>query len=133
MLFRSPLQVGSARCDGSTWINASDRRLKQDFAPVDAVDVLARVLALPVQTWSYKAQPGLRHLGPVAQDFRGAFGLGADDVSIASVDEAGVALAAIQGLNAKLERENARLRAELAELRGAVEALSRASSASRGP
>ena len=81
----------------------------------------------------FRSQPGLRHLGPVAQDFRGAFGLGADDVSIASVDEAGVALAAIQGLNAKLERENARLRAELAELRGAVEALSRASSASRGP
>ena len=130
----SPLQVGSARCDGSTWINASDRRLKQDFAPVDVLDVLARVLALPVQSWSYKAQPGHRHLGPVAQDFREAFGLGADDVSIASVDEGGVALAAIQGLHAKLERENTTLRAEVAELRRMVEALARSAALAKpGP
>ena len=88
---------------GSRWMNASDRNLKQSFAPVDAQAVLDKVAALPVQTWSYKAQPGQTHLGPMAQDFRAAFGLGADDVSIATVDESGVALAAIQGLNRKLE------------------------------
>jgi type VI secretion system secreted protein VgrG len=117
------LMVGNARCDGSSWINASDRNLKEDFAPVDAQSVLAQVAALPVQTWSYKAQPGQKHLGPVAQDFRAAFGLGADDTSIATVDAAGVALAAIQGLNQKLEQtraENARLKQELAELKRLV-------------
>ena len=123
------LTVVNARCDGSSWINASDRNLKQSFAPVDAQAVLDKVAALPVQTWSYKAQPGEQHLGPVAQDFRAAFGLGADDVSIATVDETGVALAAIQGLNRKLQeeiklrdQELEKIRAELAELKRLVHA-----------
>ena len=46
-----------------------------------------------------KADDGaVRHIGPVAQDFRAAFDLGADDKTIATVDADGVALAAIQGL-----------------------------------
>ncbi|RME90510.1 MAG: hypothetical protein D6766_13150, partial [Verrucomicrobia bacterium] len=39
----------------------------------------------------------------MAQDFHAAFGLGTDDRHIATVDADGVALAAIQGLNQKLE------------------------------
>jgi len=39
----------------------------------------------------------------MAQDFRTAFGLGTDERHIATVDADGVALAAIQGLNQKLE------------------------------
>jgi hypothetical protein len=113
------LMVVNARCDGSSWINASDRNLKQGFASVDAQAVLARVAALPVKTWSYKAQPEQKHLGPVAQDFHAAFGLGADDVSIATVDESGVALAAIQGLNQKLNAKDA----EIQELRARLEKL----------
>ncbi|WP_150107643.1 tail fiber domain-containing protein [Pedosphaera parvula] len=97
------LMVVNARCDGSSWINASDRNLKQDFAPVDAQTVLEKVAALPIQSWSYKAQPAQKHVGPVAQDFHAAFGLGQDETSIATVDEGGVALAAIQGLNQKLQ------------------------------
>ena len=105
------LMVGTARCDGSSWINASDRNLKQDFAPVNAQSILARVVNLPMQTWSYKAQPDQTHLGPVAQDFRAAFNLGADDVSIATVDEGGVALAAIQGLNEIVKEKEAKISA----------------------
>ena len=105
------LMVQNARCDGSSWINSSDRNLKQDFAPVNPQEVLAQVAALPVQSWSYKAQPSQKHLGPVAQDFHAAFGLGADDTSIATVDESGVALAAIQGLNQKLDERNAEIQA----------------------
>jgi hypothetical protein len=41
----------------------------------------------------------------VAQDFHAAFGLGADDKRIATLDSSGVALAAIQGLNQKLEAD----------------------------
>jgi hypothetical protein len=44
-------------------------------------------------------------MGPVAQDFRAAFGLGDSDKTITTVDADGVALAAIQGLNQKLEAE----------------------------
>jgi hypothetical protein len=63
---------------------------------MDAQVVLEKVAALPIQSWSYKAQPEQKQLGPVAQDFRAAFGLGQDERSIATVDEGGVALAAME-------------------------------------
>ena len=47
--------------------------------------------------------PPRRHLGPMAQDFYAAFNVGPDDKHIATVDEGGVALAAIQGLDEKVE------------------------------
>jgi beta-xylosidase len=66
----------------------------------------------------------VRHLGPVAQDFHAAFGLGSDDRHIATVDADGVALAAIQGLNRKVEAENTALKQEIAELKRLVTQLS---------
>ena len=64
---------------------------------------------------------GGTHLGPMAEDFKAAFDLAGDGKSIATVDADGVALAAIQGLNQKLEAENAALREELKALRKLVE------------
>jgi uncharacterized protein YceH (UPF0502 family) len=60
-------------------------------------------LQLPVSEWSYKDDPTTRHLGPVAQDFRSLFEIGTDEKHIAPIDEGGVAFAAIQGLNEKVE------------------------------
>jgi hypothetical protein len=97
----------------------SDRDAKEQFTPVDARVVLDKVAALPVMEWAYKGGDGARHLGPVAQDFKAAFGLGADDKHIATVDADGVALAAIQGLNQKLEEQ----RAENTELKKRLERL----------
>jgi hypothetical protein len=91
----------------------SDRAAKMDFVSIDVGAVLDKVLSLPLSEWSYRSAPTQRHIGPVAQDFHAAFGLGGDDKSISTVDADGVALAAIQGLNAKLEAENAVLRARL--------------------
>ncbi len=107
-----------------TWTSISDRAMKSNIEPVDPTDVLARVATMPIYTWQYKTQEaGIRHMGPMAQDFHAAFALnGEDDRSIATVDPDGVALAAIQGLNAKLERENAELRARL----DAIEAMLKA-------
>jgi hypothetical protein len=108
------LQVGNATCTGNTWVNASDRNLKENLQPVNALAILEKVAALPLSTWSYKSQTDtVRHLGPMAQDFKAAFGLGHSDTSITTVDADGVALAAIQGLNQKLERENTELKARL--------------------
>jgi len=73
------LMVGNARCDGSTWIVASDRNLKDNFVPVSTREILAKVAGLPITRWNYKSDTNTAHLGPVAQDFRAAFGLGADD------------------------------------------------------
>ena len=75
---------------------------------------------MAVQTWAYTKSAGVRHLGPVAQDFQAAFSLGTDDKHIATVDADGVALAAIQGLNQKLEETraaNAELKRELSEIK----------------
>ena len=117
--------VGAELAAGSgTWNSASDRRLKTAIASIDPTLVLQRVLALPVSSWSYIAQgEGVRHIGPMAQDFAAAFGVGENDTTISTVDADGVALAALQGLNAKLEAENAALRAEQQAQAARIDAL----------
>jgi hypothetical protein len=100
----------------------SDRALKDGLAPVDPHQVLARVAALPMATWSYKGET-VRHLGPMTQDFSAAFGLGADDRHIHVIDAGGVALTAIQGLHAVVQAQASRLAVlerALAALRAAV-------------
>jgi len=95
------------------WSSLSDHALKQNFAPVDAEEVLARLAEVPITTWNYQAQdPTIRHMGPVAQDFYSAFGLGEDDRHISTVDADGVALAAIQGLYQMLQEKDAQLAAQ---------------------
>jgi hypothetical protein len=113
---------GEARA--TVFTPTSDRRAKENFSSVSPQEVLARVIALPVAEWNFKAFPDARHIGPVAQDFHAAFSLnGADDTTIATVDADGVALAAIQGLNQKLEQELKRREAENAELQKRLTAL----------
>src|SRR5713101_4463086 len=103
---------------GGSWGSMSDRNVKDHFAPVDKLQFLARVLALPITTWNYKTQvASIRHIGPMAQDFFAAFNVGEDDRHITDIDEGGVALAAIQGLNQKLEEEMKKKDAEIASLR----------------
>ena len=101
----------------------SDRNVKEHFTPVNARAVLEKVSALPISEWNYKVAGGIRHVGPMAQDFQAAFNLGEDDKHIATVDADGVALAAIQGLNQKLADELSRRDAENAELKRRLEAL----------
>lgn len=87
----------------------SDRNIKTDFTTVKPGDILAKLAALRIEGWRYTNEtPGIRHVGPMAQDFKAAFGLGHDDKIIEYVDEQGVALAAIQGLNQKIETEGQR-------------------------
>ena len=94
---------------------------------------MERVARLPITTWNYRNdEPSLRHIGPVAQDFAAAFAVGADDKHIAALDGNGVALAAIQGLNQKVESGNAALRAENAELKARPERLEKLMSAKSG-
>jgi hypothetical protein len=100
---------------------SSDRHAKENFAGVNPVEVLEKVAALPISRWNFKQDPEAEHLGPMAQDFHAAFGLGTDDKHIATVDADGVALAAIQGLNQKLEAT----RTENAELKQRLERLER--------
>ncbi len=100
----------------------SDAGAKHDVTPLDEAEVLAQVAALPVSAWSYKDdETGARHAGPMAQDFRAAFGLGEDDTHISPMDAVGVALAAIKALQQEGQHKDAEIRA----LRTRLEALER--------
>src|SRR6266571_2486488 len=89
-----------------SWSSISDRNAKKNFSPVNAEAVLEKLAAMPVQSWNYKWESNTNtpHLGPMAQDFKAAFYPGRDDKSISTLEFDGVELAAIQGLNEKLER-----------------------------
>jgi hypothetical protein len=123
--------TGAMLTTAGVWQNASDVNRKHRFADVSGEDVLARLRTLPITSWTYKVESDdVRHLGPTAQDFRAAFGLGIDERSIGTVDADGVALAAAKALevrttgqesriqalearNAQLEQQNAEMRARL--------------------
>ena len=100
----------------------SSRDAKTDFTPVDRAAVLEQVARLPITTWRYTdAAAHDRHLGPVAQDFHAAFGLGRDAEHIAPNDLAGVALTAVQALQHELVLRDQTI-ARLAERLAALEA-----------
>lgn len=130
----APAPGVSLAAGASAWSTISDRNAKKDFTPVDTSAVLEKLSQVPVQQWRYRweSDTSTPHLGPTAQDFKGAFYPGRDDRSITTLEFDGVALAAIQGLNrkleeksAKLESENAALRESLAELKRLVESLAK--------
>jgi hypothetical protein len=107
-----PLQMGSGAyvSAGGVWTNASDRDLKENFVPVAPADILLKIDALPVMEWNFRSEdPSVRHIGPVAQDFFSIFRLGTSSTSISTIDPSGIALAGIQGLDAKSEARGVRL------------------------
>jgi hypothetical protein len=76
----------------------------------DPAKILERLRSLDISTWSYKFDhPTVLHLGPMAQDFAEAFGLGDDDRVIHPVDECGVALAAVKALADQVEELERRI------------------------
>ena len=105
--------TGAFLSETGVWSNISDANVKENFREVDDAQVLERLASLPVTRWNYKRSGESElHIGPTAQDFREAFGLGTDDRHIATVDADGVALAAIKALYA----ENQSLKRQLDEL-----------------
>ena len=128
--------IGAYLSTGGVWTNASDVRRKRDFVPVSGEDVLARLRSLPLSTWSYRVGPsGVRHMGPMAQDFRRAYGLGNDSTTIGTVDADGVALAAAQALEVRTRTQAeqiAALKAQNTTLQHRLEALEARSPVSAG-
>ena len=126
-LFSGPSSGVYLAAGGGSWTSLSDRNAKENFVPVDAGLVLEKVAALPLSVWNYKSQDAaIRHIGPMAQDFKATFAVGESDTGITTVDESGVALAAIQGLNQKLNEKDAEIEAlkqSMAELKEMVQTL----------
>ena len=113
---------------GTSWAVISDRNAKKDFAAINAIDILEKLSAMPITQWHYNWETAQTtpHIGPMAQDFKHAFYPGSDDKSITTLEADGVAFAAIQGLNQKLEAKNAEIEAlkqNMAELKQLVQTL----------
>jgi hypothetical protein len=107
----------------------SSRSFKTDFVAVSAKEVLEKVAGLDIGQWRFlHEQAGTRHIGPIAEDFAAAFGLGATDGKHINVtDINGVALKAIQGLYQEMQQrlgdltqQMERLQRENSELRALV-------------
>lgn len=111
VLSQSDGSAGVTLTAGSgSWSSLSARAAKTDVEPVDEDDVLDRVADLDVSTWRYTGQAAdVRHMGPMAEAFHEAFGLGADEETISTVDADGVALAAISALSRKLDEKDGRI------------------------
>jgi hypothetical protein len=104
--------------NATSWTTVSDRNAKKNFKPVDTVALLDRLAAIPIQQWNYKWEKDtdVPNIGPMAQDFKQAFYPGRDDRGISTLEFDGVELAAIQGLNQKLNEKDARIQEQGAEI-----------------
>jgi hypothetical protein len=84
---------------GSSWASLSDARMKENVRDVSGAEILEKLARLPILEWNYTSQaPDIRHMGPTAQAFRAAFGLGESDRHIDTIDADGVALTAAKAL-----------------------------------
>jgi hypothetical protein len=118
--------TGAYLSTSGVWTNTSDVNRKHLFEAISGEDILTKLRNLPISRWSYKTDDDkIRHIGPMAQDFYAAFGLGNDDKTIGTVDADGIALAGVQALEArtsKLAAKLEKLEAENAELRERLDA-----------
>jgi hypothetical protein len=108
-----PIHVGTNSANGNgahltaggTWANGSSRQFKEDFRKLDRISLLGKISEIPVEIWNYKDSDE-KHIGPMAEDFVDAFGVGAiresdgqrEDRYLAASDVAGVALAGVKEL-----------------------------------
>jgi hypothetical protein len=104
--------------NGTGWSCSSDVNLKENFTPVDAQVILDRLEKISITRWNVKGQDAsVQHIGPAAQDFYAAFGLGDDERLISSTDAQGVAFAAIQGLYRLSQQQQAEIESQQAEIK----------------
>jgi hypothetical protein len=103
----------------TSWTALSDRNAKKDIEPEDCQAVLNKLALVPISHWHYnwEAETNTPHIGPMAQDFKHAFYPGRDDKGITTLEFDGVELAAIQGLNQKVDDKEARIQQQAAEIK----------------
>ena len=104
---------------------ASDRDVKKNFTELDSREVLEKLAAMPITRWNYKKESDghWKHIGPMVQDFNPAFFPERKDKFISTLEYGGVSLAAIKGLNEKLEDKLEQKDKEIANLRQELDAL----------
>ncbi len=126
VVFNSGVNIGCVLpANTGAWACTSSRLAKEGFTEVDGEEVLIKLAAMPIERWRYLGSPA-EHVGPVAEDFHAAFGLGEGSTRIATVDADGIALRAIQALErrtAALADATTALRSELTGLRAENDSL----------
>lgn len=90
--------TGGYLTDAGVWQSTSSIAAKQAFEDISPLAILEKVLSLNVTEWEYKKIPGIRHIGPMSEEFSELFKIGDDERALSPIDTVGVALAAIQGL-----------------------------------
>jgi hypothetical protein len=110
---------GAYLTNGGSWMGGSSRSFKDHFRPLDAEELLSKIRSLPVESWQFR-NTDERHIGPVSEDFVGAFDVGVirddgsrDNKYLCPGDVAGVALAGVK----QLVEENQELKKAVEELR----------------
>jgi hypothetical protein len=100
------LTTGVVLASGSgSWSSVSDINKKKNVRPVNGKTILEKLRSVPVYTWNYISQPdSIIHMGPTAQDFYKAFGLGESDTLISVVDIDGVNMAALKELEERTRK-----------------------------
>lgn len=102
-----------------TYSPSSDINRKENFRDIDYEEILEKLASLPITEWQFKGETA-RHIGPMAQDFHDAFGLGQSRTTIATVDADGIIMAAIQAqlkLFHHLQQETRSLQEEIKRMR----------------
>lgn len=94
---------------GPSLLAMSSKEYKENGEEIDA---LGAVRAMPVEQWKYKdgIADGGTHIGPYAEDFQAATGLG-DGKSIDMISAVGVSLGAVQQIDKKLQKLTAMVEA----------------------
>ena len=95
------ISKGIGKVAGKIFSSRGLKDVHEDVLPEKALD---GVVNTPVSKWSYKGE-STRHIGPMAEDFQKAFGVG-DGKTISIIDAIGVLFAAIQGLDQKIGEMN---------------------------
>ena len=88
---------GAAKAYGAYLAFTSSITFKDEIGPITVLDKLTTV---PVNKWRYKGEQEI-HIGPYAEDFNRAFGLG-DKKYIYFIDFLGVLLGAVKELHDKM-------------------------------
>jgi trimeric autotransporter adhesin len=95
---------------GTSWVCSSSRALKENFTPVDGEELLARIRGVELNRWTLIGDPARTpHLGPFAEDFHAAFGLGDDPKAIGHQDIDGVNFGGVKALDARTVQMQSRM------------------------
>lgn len=115
--------AGGAYCDGTNWVNASDKNSKENFESVNGEELLNKLSELEITQWNYRGNEADKHIGPTAQDFQRTFGVGSDGKSISTIDPSGIALAAIKELYRQFSDEMKKKDAQIEQLQKKLDEL----------